>query len=407
MLIYGFVLCGIAITVGLAAALAVERRFLTAPFIFAVSLNGPIFLYQIELSLITYSALFVATLMFVAGYIMFVRTRQTEIGVTPSSCPVAPDIIAFYKKASILIFAVAQTAFLINLLRVFQTYGLDAYITRSAKDIEVIFGAFTTINYFFFLNMLNACLFLWLYKHEAQKKRYLIFASLSLVALFFTGIKSTMLLSVTTAFMFANYLFKLPKSFFVVAAVLICALTLFLFSVVNLGLISAGFRVNMVALLYDAIRNYIYWNYINLDLELAFRNDFTYGRITFFFYTKLTNPGVVGYFDLNEFILWNKNNNMGTLLREYWVDFGVPGIGLMPLIFGSVTGAVRKAARNDRTPRFLFFLAILLTAATFAFFGNTFIRLQFIWVVLAAFGLEMLRVTFRNAPLAVLKRKIS
>jgi oligosaccharide repeat unit polymerase len=136
------------------------------------------------------------------------------------------------------------------------------------------------------------------------------------------------------------------------------------------------------------IKNYIYFNYINLDMEFHFRENYTYGKFTFFFLTKLLDPSVAGYFDTVGLIVLDENYNMGTFVREYFVDFGYFGVLLVPWLLGLLTGYVDMMARRTGAPYYTIFLGILMTACAFAFFGNQFIRLQFIYLVLVAYFMD-------------------
>ena len=105
---------------------------------------------------------------------------------------------------------------------------------------------------------------------------------------------------------------------------------------------------------------------------------------TFFFLTKLFDPEVKGYFDVSDFLLIDKNFNMGTFLREYYVDFGAVGALGMPLFLGMCCGLTRVWFLRRRSVAAVVALSVLLTASLFAFFGNQFVRLQFIYVIFMA-----------------------
>jgi oligosaccharide repeat unit polymerase len=166
-----------------------------------------------------------------------------------------------------------------------------------------------------------------------------------------------------------------------------------LFIAVNISpsaLWELGSNTEITNRLFLIVRGYVYNNYINLDLEFAYRDTYTYGKYTFFFVSKLLDPNLVGYADTTDFIVLDSSFNMGTFLREYFVDFGMPGALLVPFVLGVLTALVANSWRNHAMPRHAIALAVLLTACLFAFFGNQFVRLQFLYVIFMAYAADLI-----------------
>ena len=107
-----------------------------------------------------------------------------------------------------------------------------------------------------------------------------------------------------------------------------------------------------------------------------------FGKYTFFFITKLFDPEYAagGFFVANDLFLHDENYNMGTTLREFFVDFGYLGTFVVLIVLSFFGGFVYRLNINNQSVTLSLLLSIFLTACTFAFFANQFIRLQFIWL---------------------------
>jgi oligosaccharide repeat unit polymerase len=373
------------------AARLYERTWVNAPVILTASLLGPVLFFDFRLSGFTHVVLIMAAFCFSAAYYAVViqgRVREAA-GLVPKHV----DGVCYdgVNRVVLLLFALGQAGFLINLWRVHSTLGLGAYIGSSAKDIEVVFGANTAVNYIFFLNMVAAAMAAFLLASRCGRWWILPVLMWAVLCLGFTGIKSTLIFGACITIFVYTVVRQVTIARLALSAVVLLGTALVLFAVVNVGtgavMEAASFESVLERVLWSA-RGYVYNNYVNLDLELTLRSNYTYGEFTFFFVSKLLDPQISGYFDTDDFIVLDKDYNMGTLIREYFVDFGVPGALLIPTSLGVVTALIANQWRRRRRLGHAIALGVLWTACAFAFFGNQFVRLQFIYVVLVAYLLD-------------------
>ena len=375
-------------------SLAIDRRLVNPVIILSLSLLLPLVAFQYHLQPITIAALYAAPVMFLSGYFPMCSVGALQGSRSPAEALVVyrRDKLAYYQVATLVLFAVGQTAFLINLFRVFATFGPSAYMQQSPKQIELTFGASTPINYLFFLNIVAACLAYFCFRHSDKPSRYLwlVVITVSLGGLAFTGIKSTVILGVSIyIFFYLNYS-KLDFKTVIVLVLGLLFLIVSMFSIVNLDILSRGISLNELSSSFNAIKGYIYYGYINLDLEMNLRSEFQFGTYTFFFITKLVEPTVVGFYDVPALNLLDRDYNMGTFLREYYVDFGFFGTIILPFLFGFLISVIISRVDRMKQPYDVMFLAVLLTACALVFFGNAFIRLQFIYIVVVVYMIEII-----------------
>ena len=377
--------------VGAVAAIArgFEGRWVTPPAILAASLLVPPVVAGLALAPLTWLVLDSATILFGFGYAL-VRLGGGREASTPA--PLDPADLRRYYLALSVCFGVAQAAFLLNLARVVGTFGPLAYLTTGSKDIEVTFGAHTLLNYAFFLNLYAAGLAAYLRNRGGRRGLLALVLSVAVVELLFTGIKSTFLFGLMITTLVAMLTREERISGLLLRSLALLGAVVLAFFLVNVGLGGGGGSAEdgvFTGGLLRVIQRYFTPNYLNLDLELAVRQTFTHGKYTFWFVTKLFDPSIRGYFDTGDFFLRNADDNMGTFLREYWVDFGAAGVILVPPILGALCGGLRRWwIRGDRAAAALC-LGVASTACAFAFFGNQFVRLQFIWVAVVALGIDV------------------
>lgn len=343
--------------------LFLKQNVLFPGFVFSLSLLLPIIVFQIDLDFWVYLIFCFASLVFFVGALLGWGGSFKGI---ESKEKVSSVFILF-------ILLVGFTAFLLNIYRVLSELGVDAYLVSSSKSIELTFGRYTTINYLYFLLMLLPSLVL-VSKLQGIIKFFLIVAPLLMLTL--NGIKSTFLFALTfTLFTYFQVNGMKVKYLFVTAPVVLVMVTL-MFVMVNMG---GEFALSKY---YDLLYGYVGINYKNFELELTERENFTYGKYTFFFLTKLQSSEFSGgYYASNDFYLLDPDFNMGTVLREFFVDFDLLGVFIILLFLGLVSGWVFKYASEVKGVWYII-SSVFLTASLFAFFGNQFIRLQFIWLVL-------------------------
>jgi len=357
-----------------------------------LSIGTPLALFSYDLHAITYITITVSTAIFGTAYFMV-------SGLKPSRHLNSPDLIStklFYtknvKRIAYTLIVLGQIAFTLNIHRVLSQYGFDAYWTVNSKTIELSFGTSTIVNYIFFLNIIGATLLATLRAREWVKGTVWFLIFVVTLELGLTGIKSTVLFGVCIVLF--SYLAARPSKTLktiIIGGGLLTILVLISFAFVNVGTKGIG-NATPVAIfekVSQQIRGYVYYNYINLDLELTGRNEFTWGSYTFFFITKLFNPGVRGYFDRDDLILLDPNYNMGTWLREYYVDFSLFGVFFIPLLLGVLCGLVKQYTIRNESVGAWVASGVLMTASAFVFFGNQFVRLQFLYIIVLGFAVHL------------------
>lgn len=374
------------------ASRLLDGRWLSAPLVLSTSLLLPLLVFPIEVAPFTILLLMSAAACFAIGYytLVFLRLKRSRYDDPTYAVDVPTRELTVVAGS---LFAIAQTAFAINVLRVLSQLGPTAYTSASSKAIELTFGASSLVNYLFFLNIAAACLGAYLIGSGRASWRMVLMVLWGVACLGFTGIKSTMIFGgcmVTLVYV----LVRRPSVGWVAAAGVLGALVVMgLFIGVNIGpaaLLELKLDTALADRVLMIVQGYILNNYLNLDLELGQRDTWAYGKYTFFFISKLLDPKLAGYYDVQDFLVVDRAFNMGTLLREYFVDFGVPGALLIPFILGGLTALVSGAWQTRRMPRHSIILAVLLTACMFAFFGNQFVRLQFLYVIAAAYAADFL-----------------
>lgn len=346
----------------LVAFIFFKQQLISPGIVFSISLLAPALLFKVDLNLQASFVFACSALLFFFGSLLGGTVNLRGKGV---SNYINSSLVYF-------LFLVGFVAFLINLSRVLLELGFLAYITADSKAIELTFGRHTAINYLFFSLMVVPSLCL-LSTIPRFIKLPLVF--ICLVCLTFSGIKSTFIFGLSITLFTYLQVFGLRMRFliFVVPGVLLLITAMFAF--VNMA---GDFALEKYFML---LYGYMGINYKNFELELAVRDSFTYGKYTFFFLTKLLDSKYSGgYYASSDFNLLNVDYNMGTVLREFFVDFNLFGMFVILFFLGIVSGFVYKIARIYGGAVCVV-SSILLTACLFAFFGNQFIRLQFLWLL--------------------------
>jgi oligosaccharide repeat unit polymerase len=339
-----------------------KQDLISPGVVFSISLLAPALLFKVDLNLQASLVFACSALLFFFGSLLGSIINPRRSGVSKS---ISPSFVYF-------LFIVGFVAFLINVIRVFLELGFLAYVTADSKAIELTFGRHTTINYLFFLLMIvpSLCLL-------STIPRFIKFPLIltCLVCLTFSGIKSTFIFGLSITLFTYLQVFGLHLRFLILVVPGVLFLITAMFAFVNMA---GDFALEKYFML---LYGYIGINYKNFELELAVRDSFTYGKYTFFFLTKLLDSKYSGgYYASSDFNLLNVDYNMGTVLREFFVDFNLLGMFLILLLLGVVSGFVYKLARIYGGAVCVV-SSILLTACLFAFFGNQFIRLQFLWLL--------------------------
>ena len=338
--------------------------------VFSFSLLLPIYIFKVDISYDTKLIFLLSSLIFFLFSIAGFSLRLKKNIVFPVG-----------KKSLAILLTIGTFGFLINFLRVLREFGLYAYFLIDSKSLELSFGRYSIFNYMFFVLMLVPSLAIIL---KVKKVKYVLYVILPLILLPLNGIKSTFLfcLMITVFTYLQVYRINFRKLVLIVPAIFF--FVYIMFSYVN--------RNSLVSfeLFMDLIYGYIGINYENFELEYLLRHSFTYGKYTFFFLTKIFDSSFKGgYYASTDFYLISPDYNMGTVLREFFVDYGLFGMFFLLALLGGVSGFLYRCAR-EYGGLFYVYSSIFLTASCFAFFGNQFIRLQFIWLCIVVFGLYCL-----------------
>lgn len=341
-----------------------KLKIVNPSFIFSLSLLAPVLVFRPEIGLTTYLFLALASLVFFFGNeIGFLQARRFNVNANL----INPRLVY-------LIFVIATLASMFSLNSALKTVALNTFLVGDARALEISFGGSTVRNYLMFMLMIVPSLLIAIRDKTSFIEKIIIL--LCFLQLPLIGIKSTTLFATTITF-FSWYIYRRPSIFIVTLSIFI----IFLLVVLLFVFVNMANKFDFIWFL-DLLRGYIASNYENLDLELSSRNNFLFGKYTFFFITKLFDPEYAagGFFVANDLFLHDENYNMGTTLREFFVDFGYLGTFVVLIVLSFFGGFVYRLNINNQSVTLSLLLSIFLTACTFAFFANQFIRLQFIWL---------------------------
>jgi oligosaccharide repeat unit polymerase len=282
------------------------------------------------------------------------------------------------------------------------------------RQAENIFGASTWSNYLFFLNMLTVSLSL--FYLAKYKKRLLIIIILiaSYLALFFHGIKATIIIPTVMAAWVVILSGRDFKWRYVLIPVLI---SFFAFQIGFIGrdyiyYSKVGFD-KAYGRNTDTFFNYIAPNYANLQKQINVLNILSYGSYSFgpfheiydYFGNKRT-PAESGEFmkkkggpaTSDDSLLVSGSYNVATYLSHIHRDCGFPGIYIFPFILGIITTLVYFAYLNAPTVKNLIIYSIVATMLTLAFFSNEFIRIQLWFLILVVVLIDLMVKVKRAKP---------
>jgi len=282
------------------------------------------------------------------------------------------------------LFIFGMLGFAVGLFHIFQQGGLQIYWKLGFRQAEHIFGSNPLANYLFFLNMLVVVLTAAYIRLYSARLKVILIGLISFVTLFFHGIRGTVIYTLIIA-TYATLL--VSKRVKIRAIVIVIATAFFVFGLVMFGRDPAMFKSFTPAKVLEAILGEMYLyvapNFANLQQEILFRDKFLYGKATFRPFLKVvTLDGKL--FPLPEppnFLLLNASYNVGTYLRNFYVDFGIAGVLLFPFLLGLATTAIFVHLARYKTMRGFFTYAIMLTMITATFWFNEFLRIQFLYFI--------------------------
>ena len=339
----------------------------------------PIFIFNIDLSLIFYVYSIFSFLVYTSFYYLSLRLLSVY---SKNEFNYKTFNHKYVKRFVMLSFLFCALVFVFNISGVFLKFGFNAYTYVSSKDIELTFGRSTVLNYLFFFNMVLPCFIYYFILKKVLSKFWYVSIFMCFIFLSMTGIKSTLLFGLTIyIFFFILNSNKVGLIKYIVIGLTTSILVYLMFFFVNIGVDSAeGLGFGRFS---DLLYGYIGINYRNLDLELNSRVDYMFGKYTFIFITKLFDSSMQGgYFASNELILIDPNFNMGTFLREYFVDYGFIGSQVIIVLIAFFGAFFYKL--STKNIGFSYCLSVYYAACAFSFFGNQFIRLQFIVISMQA-----------------------
>lgn len=294
----------------------------------------------------------------------------------------------FIDKVIIVFFLLGTIGFLLDFSNVLEAGGITLYFRNGLRYTELIFGRNTFSNYLYFLNMIVVPLVIFRYLFYGKKFPFLGLLSFSF--LFFHGIRGTILYSLLISFwvvVLSRKKIHLREIFiFLIISFLVFSfVTIFRDSKAFLSVFS--FRE---AVLYNLkmVYEYIAPNYANLQETLNNYDNFLLGRYTFGNIVRILNLGKA---KINfSFPIVDERFNVGTYLRDYFIDFGLFGALIFTSIIGSITTWFFLLYLQRPTQRNLFVYSIICTMVSVAFWFNEFLRIQFIYFIVLIWSVDLL-----------------
>lgn len=297
--------------------------------------------------------------------------------------------VNFFDKVIKVLFTVGFIGFLINITNVIQAGGLSLYIERGFRNVELIFGKSSYINYLYILNMLVVPLAVLRTINYGKNKIVVLLGLLSFIFLFFHGIRGTIIFSfLITSWTILLYMNKI-RIRSVTAGVL---LIFIMFSFVTIGRDFKTFLEKGIPFqtLTDRVYLYIAPNYANLQEDIFNREHFFMGRAST---AKLVDIFAFGYIErpVVDSYLIDESVNIGTYLRTFYRDFGFAGIIFIPFLIGFITTFIFLNFLQNPTHFNLLLYSIVATMLTFTFWHHEFLRFQFLYFIALLYFIELLR----------------
>jgi oligosaccharide repeat unit polymerase len=341
-----------------------------------------------ELTARTYLIILGSFFLFSLGSLMVVsnfkiyKARIKEAKVLPWSKD-------FIDKVIIVFFFIGTIGFLLNFLNILKAGGITLYFKYGLRYVESIFGRNTFSNYLYFLNMIVVPLVI--FRHLFYGKKFSFIGLLSFSFLFFHGIRGTVLYSLLILF----WVIILSRKKIRLREIFIFLIISFLvFSFVTIFRDPRGFFKSEFsfkeAVLYNLKRAYEYVasNYSNLQETLNNYDNFLLGKYTFGNITRILTLGKV---KINvSFPIVDERFNVGTYLRDYFIDFGLIGALIFTFMIGSVTAWFFMLYLQRPTQRNLFVYSIICTMISATFWFNEFLRIQFIYFIVLIWAVDLL-----------------
>jgi oligosaccharide repeat unit polymerase len=371
----------------------VHGNFLSPPVILAVGWLLPALITLVpysndfpwRLEPITWFAIFISYFTFLMGYLTVLFYAPGTL-VNPKRWGKSAALIIwdkhYYRKSLKLIFTLAFVGFSLNLANVALTVGLGAYFTLGFREIEYIFAFSPATNYLYFLNIIVVVLSALYIRLYGAQLLVILFLIISFATLFFHGIRGTVTFPLFIT-MYAIFLVAMKVK--IRYALLVASIAVLSFFWIVIG--REGFSLEQSNNIWQSldptlIQKYVAPNYKNLELELQLREQFYYGLMILTpLFKIITYNHFVPAQDIS-FYLQNPDFNVGTYLRDFYIDFGWFGVLIVPFLLGVVTTFLYGKVLIRPTLLAIILYAVLATVLTFTFWYNELGRIQFWWIII-------------------------
>lgn len=281
---------------------------------------------------------------------------------------------------SVVLVIIGQIAFAINMLRVLKS-GISIF--SSGREYELVFGQSTIINYFYYLNGFFVSISpIVLHLIRRKKYRVILIALLlpAVISTLFHGVKSTIIFP----FLVASFTYwivnkKIPKMLILVSGVFIIASFVFVNMVVRYG------QDNIFEGVFKLILLYLTPSYSNLFYEINHYPQLDFGLHSFdiiYQFIEFFDPNYIKPTPTHYYV--DPKYNVGTIFRAAFNDFGYLGfiyyISLISFYLALVVNHYKKRISISS----IFILGLTSVQVLFIFWGNHFLKVQFIyWIIIS------------------------
>ena len=306
-----------------------------------------------------------------------------------------------FKLILFFLFGVGFVFSLLNLWRVFGTLNLIAilpiYLT-GFRVVEAMWAGNPILNYFFFLNGLTFILGLVYLFTYGKEKKIIGITFLSFLMMFLLPIKTHIiepLVIVTIIFLMLGFR---PKLKHLVLGIIGIAV-IFLLIDTGRALVEKNLTLEetskILTISFKKIPLYMVQTYPNLEMELVHR-DFTWGEakgglLTFgttldiakYLFTgeRLIQRGEPGKSVFGEirYNLVKEGYNIGTFLRESFLDWGIGALIFLPIVLGVISTLFYLFFLLKRDFLSLFLFSLICYVLLFAWWNLKLFEIRFLW----------------------------
>jgi len=296
-----------------------------------------------------------------------------------------------YLQIVILLFVVSSAACFINMARVVSMYGYDLF--SIGRTYEVVFAAYTPLNYLYFLNLLVIALAtIGAHFHHKAGKLFKVLLFISLLETLLIGQRSTFIIGLFI-FIYAELLILLRiKKIYLIFAIASIAIVFLLIQLLREDAQNLG-DFDVMNYLSSGIESYIVYNYKNLENIVRLQVVEAPG-LPFLGYIERVIGLLAGDFKgvVNEasgenapYYLVNPSYNVTTYLPYLYMKYG----GYIGIIGGSyligVVAAMLYLRLYSRPTLFIFLVNVIyLCMLTVTFSAFEFFRPQFLYLILVS-----------------------